>query len=134
MKITKFLAAVVASCLVFQPGVAPPAHAMLPAGASANRNLYKNQDWIWKTQEPNSSARKTFPTHGSNGDLAFVFPTGGGGHAQGDLAFVFPTGGGGHAQDDLAFVFPTGGGGHAQGDLAFVFPTGGGGHAQRKLG
>jgi hypothetical protein len=44
-----------ASCFAFQPGIAPPAHAMLPVGDLANRNFYKNQDFIWETNKTDSS-------------------------------------------------------------------------------
>jgi hypothetical protein len=55
MFIKKYFFAIVASCLAFHPGVAPPAKAMLPVGNSANRNFYKSQDWIWE-QKPNPAA------------------------------------------------------------------------------
>ena len=53
----KLFLTLAASWLVFQPGVAPPAHAMLPVGDSAHRNFYKNQDFIWETNKTDSSVR-----------------------------------------------------------------------------
>jgi hypothetical protein len=64
---------------------------MLPIGDTANRNLYKNQDWIWEKQTPKpvvhagSLTPKTTElsseqnptvasTHLLTIDLAFAFP------------------------------------------------------------
>ena len=131
----KSLLAVTVSYLIFHPGIAPPADAMLPVGDSDHRNLYKMQGWIWETRDEDSRIRGsrssfdtpehatreqssqelTYPTtHLLTIDLAFGFPT----HPPiGDLAFGFPT----HPPiGDLAFGFPT----HPPiGDLAFGFPT-----------
>ena len=53
----KLFLTLAASCLLFQPGVAPPTHAMLPVGDSVNRNFYKNQDFIWETNKAESRVR-----------------------------------------------------------------------------
>ena len=71
--------------------------AMLPLGNDAKSHFYKDQEWLWNTQEqPPLPARQsdtytitfTMPTHPPQADLAFTMPT----HPpQADLAFTMPT-------------------------------------------
>ena len=137
----KSILTVVVAYLIFHPGIAPPANAMMPLGDSDHRNLYKMQGWIWENHDQDLSTRSsslppdapagtssqessqesrqeaTYPTihsHLLTIDLAFGMPT----HPPtGDLAFGLPT----HPPTgDLAFGMPT----HPPtGDLAFGRPT-----------
>src|SRR5437899_11740194 len=98
----KLFLVLAASGFVFQPGIAPPAHAMLPAGDLANRNFYKNQDFIWETNKTDSGVRDrtTTPAVASIQEVSPTLPR----PVPTDIAFVFPPPP--RSGQDVAFVFP----------------------------
>ena len=97
----KLFLTLAASCLVLQPGVVPSAHAMLPLGESANRNFYKNEDFIWETNKPDSTVRagstasQLASTQEDTSKLACPAPIGGA------VLFSPP-----RSEEGLAFGFP----------------------------
>jgi hypothetical protein len=112
-----FFSALVASCLAFHPGAAPPAHAMLPVGDTAHRTFYNSRDWIWESSKADTGVGDTSQHHNANAacstqEVTFkftpLFPI--------DLALGFPT----RSGENLAIRFPA----HPSTEgLAFAFPV-----------
>src|SRR5262252_11127570 len=126
----KLFLTLAASCLVFQPSVVPSAHAMLPLGESANRNFYKNEDFLWETNKPDSTVRagstasQLASTQEDTSKLARPVPIGGAvwfsppPRSEEGLAFGFPPPP--SSEEGLAFGFPPPP--RSEEGLAFGFP------------
>jgi hypothetical protein len=95
----KLFLVLAASCLAFQPGVAPSAHAMLPVGDSAHRNFYKNQDFIWETNKTDSSVGSAAPAVASPQEVTSKLPR----PVPTEVAFLFPPP---RSEEQVAFFVP----------------------------
>ena len=97
----KLFLVLAASCLAFQPGIAPPAHAMLPVGDLANRSFYKNQDFIWETNKTDSSVRdgSAAPAVASPQEVTSQLPR----PVPTEVAFLFPPP---RSEEQVAFFVP----------------------------